>query len=168
MSVLGPILNALVTLLTGVASSVVPLVNAEAYALLRGQGSLLAAVVLVTALALGQTLGKSAILELSRRGSARIRRFRAASATSDPTTEVPDSRRRRILRQLSRTGSSTPVLFASASLGLPPLAATAVTAGATGVSHRRFAVVCFIGRALRFGIVVATAQAVPLPAMPWS
>lgn len=122
-----------------VLSSLVPVVNAEALVL----GSVLAAppaltlliVVVVTA---GQVLGK---VVLYRGGMGLVE-----------ARNVEKSRRARVLteRLRSHPRALQLVLFASASVGLPPLYLMAVVAGAARLPLWSFAVLCVAGRFVRF------------------
>ena len=49
----------------------------------------------------------------------------------------------------------TLVLIAAAVVGLPPLVLVAVAAGGLGIGVRRFTIIGLVGRAVRFGVVVA-------------
>lgn len=51
------------------------------------------------------------------------------------------------------------VLLASAILGLPPFSILATAAGLLGVKARAFCVIVFVGRGLRFAVIVAIASA---------
>src|SRR4029079_18120750 len=70
-------LQAGLALVYGMVSALVPVVNAEAYALvLSGRAHPALAVAVVVALAVGQTIGKLVLFEPSRRGSGALaRRF---------------------------------------------------------------------------------------------
>jgi membrane protein YqaA with SNARE-associated domain len=54
----------------------------------------------------------------------------------------------------SRRGSSSAVLFASATTGVPPFYVMSVASGALKVGFSRFVIVGFIGRTLRFSALV--------------
>ncbi|CAN5836784.1 membrane protein [soil metagenome] len=51
------------------------------------------------------------------------------------------------------------VLLASAVLGLPPFSLVATAAGVLGIGPRPFAALVFVGRGLRFAVIVAIASA---------
>ncbi|MET1058239.1 MAG: VTT domain-containing protein [Nocardioides sp.] len=145
----GP-LEAGLALVYGVVSALVPVVNAEAYALvLAGRTHPALAIPMVLALAAGQTVGKLVLFEAARRGSGRLeRRFatRSEGRAARWAERIRDSLRSR------RTG--LPMVLASASLGLPPLAAVSLAAGASGQRHWEFGVVCLVGRTARFALLV--------------
>lgn len=139
----------------GFGSALIPLINAEAYAILMTLNSgpwwllLIAAAVLAT----GQTLGKVVIFEASRRGTGAWGRRRMASERKRKPSRLLERS-----REWLRSPTKGPALvFASSSLGLPPLAAVSVAAGAAGQSRPVFAAVCFAGRVLRFGAIMLPA-----------
>lgn len=129
----------------GVGSALLPVLNAEAYALIAAGRSEMAVTVLVAlALALGQTVGKLVLLEGSRRGShllaRRVRRERKALDRWLAHAETLLARR--------RTG--VPLVLTSASIGLPPLAVVSLAAGAAKQPRVDFVAACLVGRATRF------------------
>ncbi|MBQ0993056.1 hypothetical protein KBX08_23565 [Micromonospora sp. H61] len=145
--------EAVVALGYGVASALVPIVNAEAYAVVAGQrgGHALVAVV---ALALGQTAGKLLLFESARRGSGRLAQKVAkrgkpgrAAARAARWTEP-------IRRWLSRRRTALPTVLASAAVGVPPLAVVSLAAGTAGLRRWEFAVACLSGRVIRFAVLV--------------
>jgi len=144
--------ESLLAALVGTASAIVPLLNAEVYALASaGRADPNLAMLVVVALALGQTAGKLVLFEAARRGSNRFTRRHAirsarASRWADRVTRALRSR---------RTGH--PLVLASAVIGLPPLAAVSLAAGASGQRHWEFAVVCMVGRTARFAALVLPA-----------
>ncbi|HEU5456959.1 MAG TPA: hypothetical protein VFU85_14875 [Nocardioides sp.] len=130
----------------GVVSALLPIVNAEAYALLaaaRTHGVVAVAVVL--ALAAGQTVGKLVLFGAARRGSGRLHarlRRRGAGRAARWHDRVCDLMTRR------RTG--LPTVLASAAVGLPPLALVSLVAGTSAQRRWEFGTVCLLGRAARF------------------
>lgn len=144
------LLGLLLALGTGAASALVPLLNAEAYAVVAGGRAHHALVVpLVLALALGQTAGKLVLFESARRGAARFaRRHESPRWTA------------RVTAALGRDRTGVPLVLAAASVGLPPLAVVSLAAGAAGQRRWLFGVLCLVGRTARFAAVV-------LPAAAW-
>lgn len=141
------VLALLVGAATGLASALVPLVNAEAYAVAAATRVGSAWVpLLVLALAAGQTAGKLVLFESARRGAGRLARRHGGGRWA---TLVADWLRR------DRTG--VPVVLAAASLGLPPLAVVSLTAGAAGQRRWLFAVLCLAGRTARFAAIAVPA-----------
>ena len=142
--------EALLALVYGVVSALVPVVNAEAYALvLAGRTHPTLAVVAVLALAAGQTVGKLVLFEAARRGSGPLeRRFagRGEGRAARWAGRIRDGLRSR------RTG--LPMVLASAALGVPPLAAVSLAAGAAGQRRWEFGALCLVGRTARFALLV--------------
>jgi membrane protein YqaA with SNARE-associated domain len=138
----------------GAASALVPLLNAEAFAVISGARTApLTAVALVLALALGQTAGKLAMFEAARRGSARfVRRFaaRGGSRTARWAARID------IALATRRTG--LPLVLTASSLGVPPLAAVSIAAGASSQRRWEFAAACLTGRIARFAVLVLPAS----------
>ncbi len=60
----------------------------------------------------------------------------------------------------ARQAASGAVLFASASTGFPPFYVVSVASGAVRLDFRRFLLLGFLGRTLRFGVLVAVPQLV--------
>ena len=138
---------------TGLASALLPVVNAEAFVLVAvarsGPG---AAWALVLAVALGQTAGKLVLFESARRGAtawlSRLHRGRRDSARLSRWSARVSSGLR------SRRGGPALVLT-SAVLGLPPLAVVSLAAGAAGQRHLVFGLTCLAGRTARFAALAA-------------
>lgn len=132
----------------GVASALVPLLNAEAWALLAATGPTDTLLAVVLALAAGQTAGKLVLFEAGRRGREwHPWRRRPVSARTDRWTE-------RVSGWLTSPRSGPPLVLAAASIGVPPLAVVSVAAGAAGQRRRVFWPLCLIGRTARFGVLV--------------
>ncbi|MEU5564991.1 VTT domain-containing protein [Micromonospora musae] len=150
------LVEAAVALGYGFASALVPVVNAEAYAVIAGRPGGYA-VIAVVALAVGQTAGKLLLFEAARRGTGRLARRlarrnrsgRAAARTARWTEPVQ--------RWLSRRRTGLPTVLLSASVGVPPLVLVSVAAGTAGLRRREFAVACLLGRVLRFAVLALPA-----------
>ena len=126
-----------------VVSGFVPVLNAEVFlvgiAAFAPRESLPAVAVLAAA---GQMLAKAGMY-LGGRGAVRLPKGR---------------RREEILAwqgRVERWRSKDLLILVSASVGLPPLFVTAVLAGTLRFPFVRFLVAGFLGRLLRFGVVVA-------------
>ncbi len=126
----------------GLVSAFVPLLNAEAYAVAAGRTHPIHVVAAVVALAAGQTVGKLVLFEAARRGSARF----AGNRTGE-------DRSARIRARMTGRRSVATVVLAAATLGLPPLAAVSLAAGACGQRRTDFAVLCLVGRTARFAVI---------------
>ncbi|RAO14364.1 hypothetical protein ONO23_01562 [Micromonospora noduli] len=148
--------EAVVALGYGVASALVPIVNAEAYAVVAGQrgGHALVAVV---ALALGQTAGKLLLFESARRGSGRLAHKVAKRGKSGRAATRAARWTEPIRRWLSRRRTALPTVLASAAVGVPPLAVVSLAAGTGGLRRWEFAVACLSGRVIRFALLVLPA-----------
>ncbi|MFF4893547.1 VTT domain-containing protein [Micromonospora chersina] len=140
----------------GLASALVPIVNAEAYAVVAGhRGG--HALVTVIALALGQTAGKLLLFDAARRGTGRLAQILAHRSRPGRAAAAGARWAGRIQRWLSRRRTALPTVLASAAIGVPPLAVVSLAAGTAGLRHREFAVACLLGRVIRFALLVLPA-----------
>ncbi|MEU8254317.1 hypothetical protein AB0C06_08655 [Micromonospora inaquosa] len=148
--------EAAVALGYGLASALVPVVNAEAYAVIAGhRGG--HALVAVLALALGQTVGKLLLFESARRGSGRLARTVARRRRSGRAGGRATRWTEPIRRWLSRRRTALPTVLVSAAVGVPPLAVVSLAAGTAGIRRGEFAVACLSGRVIRFALLVLPA-----------
>ncbi|MFY0407089.1 hypothetical protein [Solicola sp. PLA-1-18] len=141
---------------TGVLSALVPVVNAEAALAVTAAASPAAlAYVAAVFVGVGQTIGKIILFEAARRG----REWRK-DKPKKPREELPRWRRRlaewsdRCLAAMHGRWRSNGVVLLSASVGIPPLLAVAVLAGAARNRRLDFAICCLVGRIARFLVVV--------------
>ncbi|MEU8301840.1 VTT domain-containing protein [Micromonospora sp. NPDC048909] len=141
----------------GFSSALVPVVNAEAYAVVaaRPGGH---AVIAVVALAVGQTAGKLLLFETARRGTGRLARRLARRNQSGRVAARAARWAEPVRRWLSHRRTALPTVLLSASVGVPPLALVSIAAGTAGLRHWEFAVACLLGRVVRFAIL----------ALPWA
>lgn len=148
--------EAVVSLAYGAMSALVPVVNAEVYAVAAAGHATggLGTVAVVLALALGQTAGKLVIFEAARVGQSRFARRRAAKAASSDRTGRWTGR---ITRALGARRTGLPLVLGSAAVGLPPLAAVSVAAGMSRLRRWEFALACLTGRIVRFGALALPA-----------
>ena len=142
------LLAVLASAVVGLGSALLPLLNAEVYAVATAGTHPAVALAVVLALAGGQTAGKLALFEAARRGSGRLLRRR---------TRPPGRWSGRISRALGSRRTGTPLVLASAVLGLPPLAAVSLAAGASGQRRWEFGLLCLVGRTARFAVLVLPA-----------
>ena len=143
------LLAVLASAAVGLGSALLPVLNAEVYAVGTAGTHPALALAVVLALAVGQTAGKLALFEAARRGSGRFfRRHRSAA---------PGRWSARITRALGSRRTGVPLVLASAVLGLPPLAAVSLAAGASGQRRWEFGLVCLVGRTARFAALVLPA-----------
>ena len=144
----------LTTLLVAFGSAVIPFINIEAY--LAAVGAAVDGVVLwsiAAAAAIGQTAGKVALY------------YTADWAMNLPWTKRKMSSpkweasyKRWQERINTHPGQTAAILFASASIGFPPLYVIAVLAGQLKVNIWLFVSTCLVGRFIRFLALVGAAD----------
>lgn len=135
----------------GFVSAWVPVANAEAYVGTAGaKFGTTTLVIVIIALAVGQTLGKLLIFESARRGASWWGNRRAQRETTKSIKWVE-----RLTEALRSNRTGAPMVLASSALGVPPLAVTSVVAGAVGQNRWLFTVLCLVGRLARFAAVGA-------------
>jgi len=136
-------------LLFGTVSALVPVVNAEAYALVvAGRTQPAVAPAVVVALAVGQTIGKLVLFEAARRGWGGLARRLAHRGAGRAARW-----RERISACLGSRRTGLPMVLASATVGVPPLAAVSLAAGASGQRRWEFGAACLVGRLARFAVL---------------
>lgn len=145
----------------GVVSAVIPIANAETY-VVAAQVSTAHALPLAVAVGLGQSVGKTLLFlgvrggrELPwvrRHGTDRLRRHgadrpgRSASAVRRQTALL-------IARLLALIGTKRwglPIVFLAATVGMPPVYAVSLLAGATTMAVHWFFLTVLAGRLIRF------------------
>lgn len=150
------IIGILASLLVGLVSALIPIINAEAYAAITATASPGAIAGSIALLAVGQTVGKLVIYEAARRGSTRFH-GRGIKGRSTARTERKVSRTARWTAKtkeaLSQPRTAIPLVVAAASIGLPPLAIVSAAAGVAGQSRTTFALACLAGRTARFSAI---------------
>jgi membrane protein YqaA with SNARE-associated domain len=134
----------------GLASALLPISSAEAYAVVAGARDTV--VVAVLGLAFGQTAGMLLFFEAARRRtgwlvgrSAEPRAGRLASRTTQWAV--------RIRNGLSHRRTGLPTVLVSAVVGIPPLTAVSLAAGTSVQRRWEFAAACLLGRAIRFAVL---------------
>lgn len=128
-------------------SAVIPVVNIEIY--LLGASALAPremVIPLIVAGTLGQVIGKIA-LYYAGNGALKMPGKRLQAALQKMNTQMQE-----------RPHMGSALVFASATLGLPPYYLVTLAAGAARMNLPMFLVVSFIGRLIRFTIVVAVPQ----------
>jgi membrane protein YqaA with SNARE-associated domain len=139
----------------GLGSALVPVLNAEAFAVVTSAGAQPAAVVgVVGALALGQTVGKLLLFESARRNAGRLHAWLTRRHTPGPRASRWTER---VNARLASRRTGLPLVFVSSSVGLPPLAVVSLAAGAAGQDRWQFASVCLVGRLVRFAAIAGPA-----------
>jgi membrane protein YqaA with SNARE-associated domain len=148
----------LVALLTsvgfGAVSAVVPVVNAEAYVFGSQVSAVAGPVPIAVGLGIGQTFGKL-LLFLSVRQGKKLPfvRHRQAEARRGPVGPFRAQVRAVLARLLALVGQKRwglPIVLLAAVVGLPPLYAVALLAGATTMRPLWFVLVVLVGRVTRF------------------
>jgi membrane protein YqaA with SNARE-associated domain len=141
----------------GVLSAIVPVVNAEAYVFASQLSRAAGPVTVALGLAAGQTVGKSLLFLGVRRGKefrfVRHRRAALRSRGVGPVRARLRSWLSGLLALVGRKRWGLPITFVAAVVGLPPLYAVALLAGATRMRIGYFAGVVLTGRVLRFVLV---------------
>ncbi|MCL1897311.1 MAG: hypothetical protein FWG16_00600 [Micrococcales bacterium] len=150
---------------TGFVSALFPPVNAEAaIAIGVSIGSVSQSITWVIGLAVGQTAGKIVTYEAARAGRRIYRWHRANKPEVQPPSDQPQSRWQRFCTKLAKANQrlkdmmdgrwrTALVMFLSASIGLPPLMATAILAGLIKQHRLDFVLTVLAGRLLRFAVI---------------
>jgi membrane protein YqaA with SNARE-associated domain len=141
----------------GTVSAIFPVVNAEAYVFASQVSHTAGPLPVALGIAVGQTVGKVVLFYGVRRGKeVRGVRHRRAALRSRPVSPTR-AQLRRVLQALlglvGRKRSGLPITFVAAVVGVPPLYAVALLAGATRMRLGYFAAVVLVGRSLRFALV---------------
>lgn len=158
----------------GAVGAVVPVVNAEAYAIAAGALHPAGSVAAILGLTLGQGAGKMLMFLGVRRGKelrffhprhAELESSEAAGAADDPPAgrgteaELGPLRRwwsRTVRVSLALVGDTRwglPLVFLASSVGFPPLYPVVLVAGASPIPAVSFAVTMSAGRGLRFALL---------------
>lgn len=141
----------------GVLSALIPFVNAESYVVLSGISSIGRAAPVVAGVALGQTLGKVLLFLGVRRGK-QFPFVRREGARFRRGTAGPFRRRLSqviafLLRLVGEKRWGLPIVLLAGVVGVPPLYAVALLAGATRMRIGWFAAAVLVGRTARFVLV---------------
>lgn len=149
--------QALLAIGFGIGSALIPVVNAEAYVLGAGVTGALDPVTAGIGVAIGQTIGKTAMFLAVRYrpGYAAGRAHREPKAL-DLSSRLGRLRQRyrdaskRLLDGLGDPRYGIPVMLLSAFAGVPPLYAVCLIAGASRMRFLTFATTVLLGRGGRF------------------
>jgi membrane protein YqaA with SNARE-associated domain len=158
-----PTWDELLALLTsmgfGVVSAVVPVANAEAYIVASQMTALAGAVPIAVGVGIGQMVGKLLLFLGVRRGREfavfRHRRHNAPTRSPGPTALRVRALLARLLDLVGQKRWGLPIVLLAAVVGVPPLYAVALLAGATRMPVVGFALTVLVGRVARF-VLVAT------------
>lgn len=141
----------------GVLSALVPVANAEAYVIASQVSQLAGAVPVAVGLAVGQSVGKLILFMAVRQGQ-ELWFVRHRSAVVRPVGRWRSRLRAAVATLLGLLGQDRwglPVVLLAAVVGLPPLYAVALLAGATRMRAVPFVLTVLVGRTVRF-VLVAT------------
>lgn len=168
MGALGwPDLAALLTSIGfGVVSAVVPVINAEAYVIASQVSAMVGPVPVAVGVGTGQTVGKVLLFLGVRRGRefafVQRRRELARAKPHGPFRQRFAASMSRLLALVGTKRWGLPIVLLAAIVGLPPLYAVALLAGATKMRLLWFALVVLVGRVTRFVLVAEGALNIPL------
>lgn len=151
-----PELLALLTSLAfGVVSAIVPIANAEAYVIASQVAAVAGPIPVAVGVGLGQSAGKLLLFVAVRRG----RDFWFVRRHHRPERPVGPIRTRiraflaRLLELVGTNHWGLPIVAAAAVVGIPPLYAVALVAGASRMRTLWFWLVVATGRVTRFVLV---------------
>ena len=146
----------------GVLSAIFPLANAETYVIASQVSAVAGVVPIAVGVGIGQTIGKIALFLGVRRGResrfAHRQRSRIKSQPTGPARERIRSMTRRLLILVGTKRWGLPIVFLAAVVGIPPLYAVALLAGATKMRLLWFGLVVLVGRLTRFVLVALGVQ----------
>ncbi len=138
----------------GLVSAIVPIINAEAYVVASQVTAVAGAVPVAVGIALGQTAGKVAMFYAVREGrqipSVKARRAERRARPASPNRLRWRAFVDRLLQLIGDPKWGLPTTLLAAFVGLPPLYAVALIAGATKMNGGWFTAMVFVGRLLRF------------------
>jgi membrane protein YqaA with SNARE-associated domain len=138
----------------GVISAIVPVANAEAYVIGSQVSAVAGPVSIAVGVGIGQMFGKLLLFLSVRKGrQLPFVRHRREEARKEPVGRFRAGFRRWVARLLDLVGQKRwglPIVLLAAVIGLPPLYAVALLAGATAMRGAWFAVFVLIGRVTRF------------------
>lgn len=162
----GVVLAWLTSVAFGIVSAIVPVVNAEVYVLVSQVSTVAGVVPVAVGVGIGQTIGKCLLFYGVRRG----RQFRFVREHRRAVRTRPRGRVRQalhdaiqfLLRLVGTKRWGLPITFVAAVVGIPPLYAVALLAGATEMKLRYFAPVVLVGRITRFLLVAYGVTLLPI------
>ena len=138
----------------GALSAVFPLANAESYVIASQVSAVAGAVPIALGVGIGQTIGKLSLFVGVRSGkNSRFFHSHQQKVRSQPMSSGRRQFRAMMRRLLVLVGTKRwglPIVFLAAVVGIPPLYAVALLAGATRMKIVLFALVVLVGRMARF------------------
>jgi membrane protein YqaA with SNARE-associated domain len=156
----------LVALLTsigfGAVSAIVPIVNAEAYVIASQMSAVIGPVPIAIGIAIGQTVGKLVLFFGVREGKElSFVKHRREAQKQRPVGRFRARFRAFMAKLLDLVGQKRwglPIVFVAAIVGVPPLYAVALLAGATTMKPLWFGLTVLVGRLCRFLLVASGFQ----------
>ena len=145
----------------GTLSAVVPIANAETYVIASQVSAVAGPVPIAIGVGIGQTIGKLLLFLGVRRGKefAIVRRRREQRQRQPKPVGPARAKFRAIVAKLldlvGQKRWGLPIVLLAAVVGVPPLYAVALLAGATRMPVLGFALTVLVGRVTRF-VLVAT------------
>lgn len=146
----------LLSVVFGIGSAIVPVLNAETYVLGVGVTGALNPVVAAVGISVGQTIGKLAMFLAVRYrpgySNAKYKEPKAVDLSTRRGRLIQWNRdtSKRLLGALGEPRWGVPVTLLSAFGGIPPLYAVAVIAGASRMRLLTFTLSVLLGRSVRF------------------
>lgn len=141
----------------GVLSAVFPFANAEAYVIASQVSTVAGALPVAVGVGIGQTIGKLVLFLGVRQGRQRSifhrQRERVRQRQPGPARLRLRAELRKLLALVGTKRWGLPIVGLAAVLGLPPLYAVALLAGATKMKWGWFALTVLVGRLSRFILV---------------
>jgi membrane protein YqaA with SNARE-associated domain len=153
----------LVALLTsigfGIVSAIIPIVNAEAYIIASQMSAVAGPIPIAIGIAVGQTIGKLLLFFGVREGKElsfiKHRREIRKGRPVGPTRARLRIAGAKLLDLVGKERWGLPIVFVAAVIGIPPLYAVALLAGATTMRPLWFGLTVFVGRLCRFLLVAS-------------
>lgn len=141
----------------GVVSAIFPPVNAEAYVVVSQVSAVIGALPIAIGVAIGQTIGKLALFYSVRAGRetrfVRRRRERVKTGPKGPYRRRFEAAVAWLLALVGTKRWGLPIVLVASVVGIPPLYAVALLAGATTMKGYWFGLMVLIGRIVRFVII---------------
>jgi membrane protein YqaA with SNARE-associated domain len=148
----------------GVVSAIFPFVNAEAYVVLSQVSAVIGALPIAVGVGIGQTIGKLALFYSVRAGKeSRFAQRHREQAQTKPRGPFRQKIAAAIAWLLALVGTKRwglPIVLLAAIVGIPPLYAVALLAGATTMKAYWFGLMVLIGRVTRFVLIAEGALSV--------
>lgn len=143
----------------GIVSAVFPVINAETYVAASQVTAIAGPIAIAVGVGFGQTIGKLLVFLGVRRGRDiaffKTRKEKAVRVQPGPWRRRFGSAMAALLELVGSKRWGLPITFLAATVGLPPLFAVAVLAGATRMNVIWFGLVVLAGRVARFvGVAV--------------